>query len=203
MDLKKGYTQLLISESQKAGLSREQLAYLLATAYWETGRTMKPVKEAYWNSEDWRKENLRYYPWYGRGFVQLTWESNYKRAGQALGVDLVRNKDRALDPKIAAKIMVRGMIEGWFTGHKLSDHISLTKKDYVNARRIINGTDKKNEIAAIAVQYESDLKRQGYSTSGKKTSGTNLLDILINLFKMLFRGGKSSAKNVRDTTDFR
>ena len=52
-------TQLLIAESKAQGLLRNQLAYLLATAFWETARTMQPVVEAFWLSEAWRKKNLR------------------------------------------------------------------------------------------------------------------------------------------------
>ncbi len=210
MDLNLGYTNAILKYALEKKLLRNELAYVLATAYWETGRTMKPVKEAYWLSEDWRKKNLRYYPWYGRGFVQLTWEANYKKAGDKLGVDLIKNKDLALDPDIAAKILVDGMIDGWFTGKKLSDYITLKKSDFIEARRIINGVDKKNEIAEIAKQYDADLKRVGYgegstqkpsekpvesvpasssgSTAEKKP--TNLLEVIIELLKAIF-GGKN------------
>jgi len=157
INLNLGYTQNLITACKERDLLRNETAYVLATAYWETARTMKPVREAYWLSEDWRKKNLRYYPWYGRGYVQITWEANYKRASEELGVDLIKNKDLALDPNIAARIAVLGMIEGWFTGKKLSDYITLQKSDFVGARRIINGTDKAREIAAIAVAYDNAL----------------------------------------------
>ena len=62
-------------------------AYALATAFHETNGTMQPVREAYFlkgNAEAWRKAHLRYYPWYGRGFVQLTWQRNYQRADDDL-----------------------------------------------------------------------------------------------------------------------
>ena len=202
MDLNLGYTNAILKYALEKKLLRNELAYVLATAYWETGRTMKPVKEAYWLSEDWRKKNLRYYPWYGRGFVQLTWEANYKKAGDKLGVDLIKNKDLALDPDIAAKILVDGMIDGWFTGKKLSDYITLKKSDFIEARRIINGVDKKNEIAEIAKQYDADLKRVGYGEgSTQKPSekpvesvpekkSTNLLEVIIELLKAIF-GGKN------------
>lgn len=161
MNLNLGYTQELIKASKDKGLLRNQVAYILATAYWETAHTMVPVKEAYWikNAEEWRKKNLRYYPWYGRGFVQLTWEKNYERASKELGVDLINNKELACDPVVAAKVAVLGMIEGWFTGKKLSDYITLAKSDFVSARRIINGTDKAAQIAEIAKQYDEDLKK--------------------------------------------
>lgn len=173
MDLNLGYTQKIIKEAKARGVLRNALAYILATAYWETGRTMKPVKEAYWLSEDWRKENLRYYPWYGRGFVQLTWEDNYRKAGDKLGVNLIKNKDLALDPDIAAKILVQGMIEGWFTGdskgrHTLDRYFTLKSSDWEGARRIINGVDKKAEIAKIAKEYNQDLIKIGYGVEDSK-----------------------------------
>jgi peptidoglycan hydrolase-like protein with peptidoglycan-binding domain len=61
--------------AQGIGLNT-QTAYVLATTQWETNQTFKPVREAYWLSENWRKTHLRYHPFYGRGFVQLTWKNN-------------------------------------------------------------------------------------------------------------------------------
>jgi len=164
MDLTLNYTPEIIAAGKKHGLLRNQLAYVLATAYWETARTMRPVKEAFWvkNAEAWRKKNLRYYPWYGRGFVQLTWKDNYIRAGKALGVDFISNPDGVMDPDHSAEILVLGSKEGWFTGKKLGDYITLSKSDFYNARKIINGMDKARSIAEIAKDYDMDLKTIGY-----------------------------------------
>jgi hypothetical protein len=161
-DMELGYTRLILRECQEEGLLRNQAAYVLATSYWETNRTMKPVVEAYWLSEDWRRRNLRYYPWHGRGFVQLTWEANYKRAGLELGLRLTENPDLALDPDAAAQILVRGMKEGWFTGKRLDQYITLKRSDFIGARRIINGTDKAATIAGLARDYDDALKLEGY-----------------------------------------
>lgn len=163
VDLNLGYTRQLIDESKAQGLLRNQCAYVLATSYWETARTMKPVVEAYWLTEDWRRKNLHYYPWFGRGFVQLTWEANYKKAAAELGVPLDKDPTLALDPVNAVKIAVTGMREGWFTGKKLSDYIDLQHSDFTSARRIINGTDKAAQIAQIAQQYDALLKAEGYN----------------------------------------
>lgn len=162
MDLKLGHTQLIIDTAKEYGLLRNQLAYVLATAFWETARTMKPVREAFWLSESWRRKNLRYYPWYGRGFVQITWERNYIRAGKELGLDLTTDPDKVMEPVVSAKILVHGSAKGWFTGKKLSDYITLSKSDFVGARRIINGTDKARQIAQIARDYDAALKSAGY-----------------------------------------
>lgn len=165
MTLDLGFTKLIIEEGSNRGLLRNQLAYVLATAYWETAQTMKPVKEAFWLSEDWRKKNLGYYPWYGRGFVQLTWERNYVKTGKELGIDLTTNPDKVMEPDISAMILVVGMIEGWFTGKKLSDYITVQKSDFKGARKIINGVDKDDEIAVIAKKYDDDLKSIGYGNT--------------------------------------
>jgi putative chitinase len=160
MDLALGYTRMLIDECKRQSLLRNHCAYVLATSFWETAHTMKPVVEAYWLSETWRQNNLRYYPWYGRGFVQLTWQANYKRAEAELGVLFTQDPNKALDPANAAAIAVTGMREGWFTGRKLSDFIDLQNSDFTDARRIINGMDRAQEIAVLAQHYDDDLKAE-------------------------------------------
>lgn len=158
-DLDLGHTRRIIAAAERAGLSTAQTAYVLATALWETNRTMQPVEEAYYlgsRAEAYRKR-LRYYPWHGRGFVQLTWESNYIRAGQELGVDLISDPDRAMEPAIAAEALVIGSRDGWFTGKRLRDYIHGERVDYREARRIINGTDAAVQIADIATDYLAAL----------------------------------------------
>jgi len=138
----------------------EEKAYVLATVFHETNQTFEPVREAYWLSEGWRERNLRYYPWYGRGFVQLTWEANYRKMTQKLGVDLLTNPDNAMVFVVAYDILVVGMVDGDFTGKKLSDYWidnHLDDFDYVEARRIVNGTDKQYKIAGYAYEFEDIL----------------------------------------------
>ena len=145
-------------------------AYALATAYHETARTMQPVAEANYvrNAEAWRKAHLRYWPWYGRGYVQLTWQKNYARADQELGLggSLLANPDRAMEPMIAALIMRRGMTEGWFTGRTLARQLPdrlATPAQYEGARRIINGMDKAHAIAVYAGQFQDALSAGGWA----------------------------------------
>lgn len=150
-----------------------QAAYMLATAYHETAYTMLPITEyggrAYFDKYDTGRlaaalgntpqadgDGFKYR---GRGYVQLTGLANYRRAGSKLGIDLVNNPDLALNAEHAASIMIAGMREGWFTGKKLSDFISLNDANYTASRRIINGTDKADKIAAEAAAFELALRR--------------------------------------------
>ena len=167
VDLNLGDTRLIIGECSKQGVLRNQAAYILATAFWETARTMKPVRE--YGGEKYLKSK-RYYPHVGMGYVQLTWRENYQKASEKLGVDFVSDPRKLLIPEYAKTILVLGMIEGWFTGKSLSDYITLQKSDFINARRIINGVDRKREIADIAKDYDQALIDIGY---GVTSDGTN------------------------------
>lgn len=136
---------------------------MLATAWHETAHTMQPIEEygkgaghAYGQPAG--PYGQRYY---GRGYVQLTWEANYAKATARLKQhgylapddDLVRNPAMALLPSIAADIMVCGMEDGWFTGKKLSDFA-----DYLHMRTIINGYDQAAAIAAYAGWFDAALR---------------------------------------------
>lgn len=159
----------LLAACGAAGWGVAWTAYGMGTACWETNRTMQPVREAYWKDEDWRKRNLRYFPHYGRGYVQLTWARNYERADRELGLDgkLVVDLDLAMDPAIAARILVKGMAEGWFTSRKLADTLPAagpaTLAQFKASRPIINGHDKDDEIAAIAMELQAALQAGGWS----------------------------------------
>lgn len=145
------------------------IAYGLATAWHETGRTMQPIKEmggvAYftrmYDINGQRPAKARELgnltpgdgaKYAGRGYVQLTGKINYARYG------LTDAPDDAMKPEVAGAILRSGMANGTFTGKKLSDYLP---GDYVGARRIINGTDKDDEIAAYAVSFEAALKEAG------------------------------------------
>lgn len=161
MDLNLGDTRLIVDACKAAGLLRNQVAYVLATAFHETAHTMKPVRE--YGGEKYLKSKA-YYPYVGMGYVQLTWKANYEKAGKALGVDFVKNPKLLLVAKHAAPILVTGMKEGWFTGKKLADYITLSKSDFTGARKIINGTDKAKLISDIAIRYDGLLKVDGYGS---------------------------------------
>jgi putative chitinase len=143
----------ILDEWEKRSLSDLRwLAYMLATTFHETAGTMQPIREFG------RGRGTKYgTTYYGRGFVQLTWETNYAKASKVVGVDLVKFPDRALMLPVAATILFDGMINGWFTGKKLADYISGATCDYEGARRIINGTDRKVLIAGYAMSFQKAI----------------------------------------------
>lgn len=136
-----------------------QAAYMLATAKHETANTFAPIEEygkgkgLPYGKPD-RKTGLVYF---GRGYVQLTWVKNYQTMGTVLGLPLFLHPDLALRYDVAYKIMSYGMTHGTFTGVALSRYINEGKTDYLNARKIINGTDKADLIAGYATAIEQML----------------------------------------------
>lgn len=140
------------------------LAYMLATAYHEVDKKMQPINEygsdAYffrmYDIEGQRPDVARDLgntqpgdgvKFHGRGYVQLTGRRNYQDMSNRLGVDLVSNPGLALETDIAARIIFEGMIDGSFTGKKLSDYFNPTTENWKQARRIVNRLDKAELIA--------------------------------------------------------
>lgn len=147
------------------------LAYMLATCYHETARTMQPIEEygkgaGYRYGKKIKRSGIPYsLPdkiYYGRGYVQLTWFENYETMGRLLCIDLLSNPELALHPNIAAQIMFEGMTKGNshfgdFTGKSLENYFNDKKEDWVNARRIINGIDKADMIADYGKKFFTAL----------------------------------------------
>ena len=135
------------------------LAYILATVYHECATTMWPITE--YGSQSYL-QGKDYWPYIGRGFVMITWEDNYRHASQELSLtgtrDLVEHPELALDSLISARILFRGMAEGWFTGKKLGQYFNETKDDPVNARQIVNGNDDDDLIAGYHRQFLAALE---------------------------------------------
>ena len=150
------------------GESDAQLAYILATVYRETAQTMQPIEEyGRGKGHSYGVATKAYgQAYYGRGFVQLTWDYNYSNADKKLhdlgfltpNEDLLKNPELALRPDIAAQILIHGMTDGWFTGKKLSNYFSGRVTDWAGARRIINGSDHAAEIAGNAKTFYTAIK---------------------------------------------
>lgn len=156
-----GLTRILDEwEALKGKKDDRWLAYMLATTHHETDRTMQPIEE--YGKGKGRKYGPPPHPvtgkvYYGRGFVQLTWDYNYKAMGSKLGVDLFNKPELALNLDIATRILFRGMADGTFTGKKLSQYFNPSTEDWKNARRIINGLDKAELIAGYGKHYYSAI----------------------------------------------
>ncbi|WP_419913372.1 hypothetical protein [Hoeflea sp.] len=90
--------------------------------------------------------------------VRPTWKKNYERSSEDAGVDLVRYPDKALDPVIGARILIRGLLDGRWNGKGFGIQHYLTEvgqDDLRNARRTVNITDRWDLIAGY---YHSFLK---------------------------------------------
>lgn len=176
-----GINAILTAWDKYGDRDNEKLAYCLATPKLETADTMAPIHEygpvSYFNKyEPGTPIGIRLgntqkgdgYRYRGRGLCQITGRANYARVGKLIGVDLVNNPDLALDLAIAARILVQGSMLGWFTGKGLAAYIDGVDepdgedfKEYVQARRVINGQDKAETIGRYALAFEAALKVGG------------------------------------------
>ncbi|MGZ8143850.1 MAG: glycoside hydrolase family 19 protein [Methylosarcina sp.] len=158
---KTGTIEAIKSECFRQGIGlKSQIAYVLATADHETNHTFRPVTEAYWLDDPdayLKKHHADYYPYYGRGYVQLTWDYNYEKYGKLLGKDLLNHPELALNPNCALFVLVHGFKTGAFTGRKISDFINEHETNYVKARYCINGKDRAEGIAALAEKHFTRL----------------------------------------------
>lgn len=157
----------IIDEWDRQGLTdTRQLSYVLATAYHETGAKMQPVEEigkgkgkpygSKFKYGDGPGKRVPYTTpdklYYGRGLVQITWYELYQKFGKLLNIDLLNKPELALRMDVAVDILVTGMVNGLFTGKKLSDYFGVNE-DRVNARRIINSLDCATMIAGYSNNF--------------------------------------------------
>jgi hypothetical protein len=175
-----GLTFILdVWEAAHAKKDDRWLAYALGTAYHETAFTMQPIREIGGRDYFTRMydpnsalpnraklaKSMGALPgdgpvFFGRGYVQLTWRSNYAQMGKVFGVDLTSDAaaaDQVLQPELAAKIMFKGMEDGMFTGKKFANFFNPTTEDWKNARKIINGLDCAENIAMYAKKFYSAI----------------------------------------------
>jgi len=137
------------------------LAYLLATTYHETALTMQPIPEyGKGKGKPYGQPDGPYgQVYYGRGFVQLTWYSNYDKQDKKLNLNgqLVKVADTALDLQVATDVIFGGMADGDFTGVGLPKYINDSTTDFYNARKIVNGLDQASTIQGYAVKFLNAL----------------------------------------------
>lgn len=165
----------------------EYLASDLGTAYLETGHTMQPITErgrrSYFNKYEpgtpigrvlgntLKGDGYRYR---GEGHVMNTGRRNAgvatKRLNEVFGLhlDLVARPHERGDPFVSAHSLFLGNKEGWWTGKELSDYIDGVDegddedlREFINARRVVNGTDRARDIGRYSLAFERALRAAG------------------------------------------
>lgn len=102
---------------RRASAEKNPDIYNLQKRYWDTG-------------------------FYGRGYIQLTWEYNYSLAGKALGINLVKSPELVMESEVSAKIAA------WFFKEKSVD-IACQSKDWHTVRRLVNGSGYANSVESF------------------------------------------------------
>jgi putative chitinase len=188
----------LFQDVEMWGYTAEQdvcrAAYLLATARHETGADFLPRREkgprSYFDMYNATTRKGRQlgniyegdgYKFRGRGYVQVTGRSNYRKVSEAWErmtgekINLLDNPDNLLRPDIAYFSLSYGLTVGLYTGVKLPTFIRYeakglpigegvlikpprVQKGYRDARRTVNGYDRSDLIADYAVKFEKCLK---------------------------------------------
>lgn len=169
-----GLNQLLeVWENSYSSWDMRELAYDLATAWWETGRAMGPVFEQgsrdYFTRYEGRADLGNTEPgdgwrYRGAGHVQNTGRRNARHASKQLNarfgldVDLEADPDKRIDPFISAHSLFLGNHDGWWTGKRLPNFAGYGNWNMKGARSVVNGADRWREIGAAAGHFLEALK---------------------------------------------
>jgi len=165
--------EAILTRLDEKRIEPAQAAYILGTAYHESDRFRTMEEYASGAAYEGRATLGNTQPgdgrrFKGRGFVQITGRRNYADWANRLGVDLVGNPALAARLDHATTILIDGMMLGTFTGRKLPDYVRGAKKDYVGARRVVNGTDRAAMIAGYANAFEKALAGAGYDAAAPR-----------------------------------
>jgi putative chitinase len=102
----------------------------------------------------------------GHGY-QTTGRAHFTTFGELLNVDLVRHPE-ILDESVelAASALIIGMVRGLYTGKSFETYLdgkdepdAEDLREFVNARRIVNGTFNARAIAEYALKFERALQQ--------------------------------------------
>jgi putative chitinase len=152
------------------------LAYIFATVYHETARTMAPIEEfgkgrglPYGKKLKYGKGPNKRVPYdtpdklyYGRGHTQNTWYEIYEaltRAAKARDKswDFLNQPELLLETEPSIWATFLAMKTGLYTGKKLLDYFNEKTTNWIGARYIINGQDKAEVIAKYAQSFYDAL----------------------------------------------
>lgn len=160
-------------ESRFRDWDMRELAYDLATAWWETRQAMQPVMEdgprEYFNQYEGRAslgntEPGDGYRFRGAGHVQNTGRRNAQVATERLNalydldLDMVAHPEQRLLPTVSALSLFVGNHEGWWTGRKLPNFAGYGNWNMLGARSVVNGSDRWEEIGTAAGHFLDALK---------------------------------------------
>jgi predicted chitinase len=155
------HIRLILAECDTHKVTQpEQRAYILATAYHESG--LAPIEEfgpdSYFNRYEGKSSLGNTQPgdglkFRGRGYVQITGRLNYGRYAELTRKPLLEQPELVLEKNLAAFILVHGMANGAFTTKKLGDYVNAEEIDFLGARRVVNGQDRALLIAGYADQF--------------------------------------------------
>ncbi|MBO9451435.1 hypothetical protein J7426_14270 [Tropicibacter sp. R16_0] len=159
----------ILDEAVRRARRLQETAYVLATGYHETGRFKHDEEIGQGQGRPYGIEVHLYshkkVAYFGRSWPQHTWLGNYAKMSIAASlefqrpIDFVNNPDLIKDdPALEGWAMWEGFVTGMWTGKNLADYFSEDHADYVEARRIVNGTDKAELIAGYAREFEAGLR---------------------------------------------
>lgn len=152
----------------------------LATIQNETGTQFEPIEEGGTNKYFIQKYDvLSTNPYYnrraqrngnnmpgdgvkyrGRGFMLIRYKNQYRKMGELLELDLVRNPEQMLDYEIALRALVEGAQTGFYTGAVITTFVNNHKRQYADAWRAFS-TDqsRRHTVARWAENYYTLLAR--------------------------------------------
>ncbi|QUI35069.1 chitinase [Streptomyces alfalfae] len=161
-------------------VKRQEAAAFLANVHHETGGLKYIVEQNQANYPHYCDANQPYgcpagqAAYYGRGPIQLSWNFNYKAAGDALGIDLLRNPYLVeRDPAVAWKTGLWYWNTQSGPGTMTPHNAMVNGKGFGETIRAINGTLECNGGNPAQVQSRIDRYKQFTQLLGT-TPGSNL-----------------------------
>ena len=127
----------LVAALDEQGIRSDMVEVAMAaTVAVETG-IFRPLRERLADKRHQLKlytTQMRYWPsgYYGRGYIQLTWEANYRAMGLALNLDLLGHPELACRPDVAARILAY-----YFRHEGVAKAADV--RDWARTRRLVNG----------------------------------------------------------------
>jgi len=184
-----GLTRLLDAFAARRDLfDPRHRAYILATAWHETGARMQPVTENLNYSargllatfpNRFSADEAKTYARQPEKIANRVYANRMGNGDEASGdgwhfrgrglVQITGRRnyrcfgiegapDKALDSGIATRILINGMVSGAFSGARLSDYFRPGREDWIKARAIVNGSDKAGLVAGYGRVFAEALK---------------------------------------------